>query len=430
MAQINPRIVGSRSVDIQKALQDITVSAPHYYFDKTMRVGKAALVAANIRGFDYLTPEQVDVMSVELGIVPTEVKSAILPTLEEIDIIRLIKGPTGKLRRVEEKIPRVIHLIEQLGKYLGELEPNPIETSGIEALQMTTTRPVSRSKLREQITELKDEDFSILMDCGKTGRFLDEYISPGKEVEVYSPMIWNERSDDVMQMYSLLSKVQKNQLITMADAVRSYPGKPLDLLSAPNPALLGQAIGSGFFEKCSVATRKGTKDYLFAPNPKFRMATEGVRQCDLFDKAKIILSCVRHGQHYAEITKVLYPDKLLQKLLDRGYLKPHSEFKEQYALCELHGIFRTEPASGGRDYLRLIDTDENRQAVEAVIDIISLTHEAITASVVNTEARALLMSGNFINPARNRARIREPTQITYKTLNDMLERLRGATIDE
>lgn len=430
MVQIDPRIVGSRAVDIQKALQDITVSAPHYYFDKTMLVGKAARIAANIRGFNYLTPEQVNVMSVELGVVPTEVKGVILPTLEEIGVMRLIKGSTGKLKRVEEKVPRATRLIEQLGKYLSELEPGPIETSGIEALQMTTTRPISKSKLREKLTELKDEDFSILMDCGKTGRFLDEYTSPGKEVEVYSPMIWNERSEDVMQMYSSLSKLQKNELIALADAVRSYPGKPLEMLSTPDPALLGQAIGSGFFEKCSVATRKGTKDYLFIPNPKFRMVSEGVRQCDLFDKAKIILSCIRQGQHYAEITRILYPDKLLQKLLDRGYLKPHSEFKEQYALCELHGIFRTEPASGGRDYLRLIDTDENRQAVEAVIDIVSHTREAITASVVNTEARALLMSGNFINPARNRARIREPPRITYKTLHDMLERLRGATIDE
>ncbi|MEM3827951.1 MAG: hypothetical protein QXP36_01870 [Conexivisphaerales archaeon] len=42
MAQLSPRVVGSRSVDIHKALQDVTVSAPHYYFDKTILIGKAA----------------------------------------------------------------------------------------------------------------------------------------------------------------------------------------------------------------------------------------------------------------------------------------------------------------------------------------------------------------------------------------------------
>jgi hypothetical protein len=430
MVHLSPRIIGSRTVDIQKSLQDITISAPHYYFDKTILIGKAARIAANIRGFNYLKPSQLDIMSVELGITPMEVRDAILPRLEEINVVRLIKGHTGKIERVEEKVPRVILLIEELGKYMRELEPSPIETSGIEALNIATMKPIKKTELKDRLTELNEEEFNILLDCGKTGRFLDEYIAPNGEVEIYSPLVWNERSEDVMKMYTSLSVTQKDELVHILDSINSYAGTPLETLQTSNQLLIGQAIRTGIIEKCSVTTKKGTKDYLFMPNPKFRIESEGVRQCDLFDKAKIILSCIRQGQHYAEITRILYPDKVLQKLLDRGYLKPHSEFKEQYALLELHGIARTEPAIGNRDYLKLIDTDENRQAIEAAIDVISHTREAVTARVVNTQARALLLSGNFINPARNRARIKELPQLTYKTLQNLMEKLREESIDE
>jgi hypothetical protein len=430
MGHLPPLTVGNRAVDIQKSLQDIMISAPHYYFDKTILIGKAARIAANIRGFNYLKPSQLDIMSVELGIAPLEVRDVILPRLEELNVVRLIKGHTGKLERVEEKVPRVASLIEELGKYMQELEPNPIETSGIEALHVATFKPIEKTELRTQLTELKDEEFEILLDCGKTGRFLDEYTAPnGGETQVYSPLIWNEKSEEVMKMYTSLSENQKDELVRILSSINSYPGTPIEKLCTLNQPLLGQAIRTGILEKCSVATKKGTKDYLFMPNPKFRIKSEGVKQCDLFDKTKIILSCIRHGQHYAEITKILYPDKVLQKLLDKGYLNPHSEFKEQYALLELHGIAKIEPASGNRYYLKLIDTDENRQAIEAATDVLSHTREAVTAHVVDTQARALLISGNFVNPARNRARIKELPTLTYKTLQSMLEKLRGESIE-
>jgi hypothetical protein len=111
-------------------------------------------------------------------------------------------------------------------------------------------------------------------------------------------------------------------------------------------------------------------------------------------------------------------------------LRPHSGYKEQYALLELNGIANTERAYGDRDRLVLVDTDENRQAIQAAIEMLSDEGESSTTKVIDVQARALTISGNFVNPDRHRVRLKKTPKLSYKSIEDMLERLRGASIDE
>jgi len=422
MPKLDSRTIASKAVDIQKGLQEVSLSIPHYHFNKTLRVGKIVRLAANIQGLEIIqTLDRLEIMAIELGIDPDSLKTSILPSLEELNLVKTHKDHTGKIDRIEETVPSVLKLLDSTGKYWLEMLPTGIESAGIVSLHMTSTIPVPLTKLHEALPDLQENEFEILMDCGRSGRFLNDYQSTTGETIVYSPTIWGSRSEDVLKFYSRLDERGKSSVTRMAEQVKGFPGMPLELLSEDSK-LVAETLGSGLLEKGSTVSRMGkTRDFLFFPTPQFKMKSSGLP--DPFDKVKAIISCVRHGEHYAEISKILYPSLLLQRLLERGYLSPHSEAGDQYAILELYGVLKTEKF-GDRWKPVLVQSEENKEALKTAIDIIS-TGEAITRKLVQEEARSLLVSGSFIDPIRNRARTKELPALSQASLKDMLERLRG-----
>lgn len=421
MSQLDAKTVASKAVDIQKGLQDVSLSVPHFYFNKTMRVGKAIRIAANIQGFEVIRPfSRLEMMGIELGIEPDQLETSILPVLEELDLVKVHKDKSGMIERVEESVPPIEKLLSSTGKYWQEIQPSSVENGGIVALKMASTSPMPLERLKENLPELSQNELDILMDSGKAGKFLSDYESKNHETIVYSPTIWGNRSDDVLKFYSKLSESGRSEVSNIAEQVKNYPGLPFESVGC-EPKKLTEVLSSGMLEKGTTVNRSGlTKDFLFFPTPLFKLKSSGLP--DPFDKVKAIISCVRHGQNYAEITPIRYPSLLLQRLLERGYLNPHSESGDQYAILELHGVLKNEQV-GGRWKPVLVQSDDNKEALRTAIEVIS-SGEPITKKLVQEEARSLLVSGSFINPVRNRARMKELPILSQASLKDMLERLR------
>jgi len=429
MVELDPTVAATRAVDIQKGMQDVPVGIPHYWFDRVILSGESARIAANLRGFDVVDIERLNVMATEIGIAPSRVRDTIIPELELGGLIRIRKSGS-KITHIEEKIPISFKLVETIGKLLVEKELEPVEIAGIHALELTSASPLPRQSLLSALKEVNEDLFGVVLDCGRVGQFMDEYVSPKGERIVYSPLVWNQKGEEVLKMFSELQTPERDELYALAKEVSSYPGKPAEKLSPINELILSQATRSGFLQKTTVTTSSGSKDYFFIPGPKYRIEAERSKQHDLFDRAKLVLSCVRHGQHYGRITRILYPQLLLERLMERGKLSPHSEFKEQYALLDEYGIARVEQTSGGRQILRLVESDENRQILQTAIELLR-GKEAPTARVMDVQARELLFKGDFVNPARNRAKGVRPDipGVTYKTMQKMLERLRGESVE-
>src|ERR1700690_2590096 len=115
----------------------------------------------------------------------------------------------------------------------------------------------------------------------------------------------------------------------------------------------------------------------------------------VLDKALILLSCVRYGQHYAT-HPILMPAAILRKLRDGAALRATSEAGSQYRTAAQEQILRLEPTGSGFYSAKLIDTQDNVAAVDLAIDL--LTHGEPVTSREDPEQKLLFTGGKYLTP--------------------------------
>jgi hypothetical protein len=119
-------------------------------------------------------------------------------------------------------------------------------------------------------------------------------------------------------------------------------------------------------------------------------------------KAMAIVSCVRYGQDYAQITKIKYPPEvILGALLERRKIGPHSEILSQYSPLVKLGVGVIGKAALGRYTFHLTDTEENLKALELAIALVAIGEPAYSDEDV-TAARQLLLPGYWEHPSKVR----------------------------
>lgn len=396
-------------------------------FEKSIIVGKATRLAANLRAQEIIEPaSRIRYMGFEMGIEPASMRHEIIPYLEDLGYIEVRQGPSGKPERIEENVPRLGTLLEKSTSKWHELEPSPSDFAGVELLKSLSSHPQLQENVQHKLEDSLGDDCSPTLSCLEAGGLVDRYKLQHQNEVLYSPIVWNMQAESAMKFYSHLDSEERDELNLLTTRLREYPGMPKQDLKVRND-LLGQSIQSGFLEVGSTQTPNARKDFLFLPDSRMKISEEGVQRGDLFDKVKAILSAVRHGERFAPKWRIKYPVALLNTLLDRGYLKPYSRARDQYSIPEIKGMVRFRKARGMWE-THLIESKENEQAIAAARDIIS-TGSAVTDKLVEKNARSLLVPGTFIDSIRNRSLHKRAALVDETAFKAFLEGLRGERVD-
>jgi hypothetical protein len=146
----------------------------------------------------------------------------------------------------------------------------------------------------------------------------------------------------------------------------------------------------------------------------------------LLHKARVLLSCVRYGENFAGITKIFDPEKLINALAGRGYLKAHSESLKQYESARNHGLVKLIPVSSDseRYEVHFIDNDENRRTVKMALEMIQIGETSIYDNSHDL-ARQILLPSSLKHPIQTRTHVLESERVvrsssTLKKVNDIL----------
>jgi len=429
--KISPLKIGIRCQDIQTSLQDISLGPLISETENIRLLGMAERLAIHIRGVDVIDDyKKLKYVAGQFGI-DSLILPRVLETLEEIGWVRVQKR-AGEIVKVEESVPYFKDVYSEVGEYYNSTPHSEIEDAIIETTDKLALSPINEETIKK---ELGKKLYKIVLDIGKSGKFIEEYDSPDTEEKIlYSPIYWVENPKMLEEIYKLLKQFGAENVIRILREIQNYQGRPLtDRLFKTEKGSLSQddqilfeLIKRGIILAPQVDSFRGRKSFAFTPYPEI-----SIEEKVILEKAMAILACVRYGEHFGLITKIKYPEAILDKLLNPPHIiGPHTEIRKQYAILVGRGIGRIYPATGVSDrwYFRLIDKEENIKAVKLAKDLL-VVGEAISDRGFQEELQKILFtSGSYEEALRTLPKLKEPTRLSSETqehiLNSIMDVLR------
>ena len=416
--------ITAKSVEISKCLINKEVGFHGYDLDDTITIGDTARLAANIRQAETIDAEKLAAISMALKQEYRIIRSDILPILEDLGWVE-IYWDGRRIKRIDESVPPLQDILSNLGKMWYEKSPTDVDLATIKSLEILNKQPTTKEALLTDL-DVSDEDFNKTLDYGIQAKYFGQiYSQKIKKELIWTPYYWAGKIDSVKKFLSRQSTKQYESIGLAVDNLINYPGRPLEYFTIDRN-IVNAGINCGLFPSVGVTDRNNRSyEYIFAATPQFELDPKK----DIFEKARLIVSCIRHGQHHAEVSKIKYPTLILNALRENR-LGPHSYHKIQYALLIINGICNYEEIDKfyGKGYkINFIDTPENNVAMDIAEELLRGI-EPVSGTIEESEIKELLTRGMFNYSAEQR-QIKSREKIVAKDQFDrMIESMHGSRV--
>lgn len=165
--------------------------------------------------------------------------------------------------------------------------------------------------------------------------------------------------------------------------------------------------------------------YVFTAAPQFGTNPTD----DIFEKARKIVACIRHGEYHAQGTKILYPLSVLSAMTSNS-MRPHPYSSEQYSILAESGIVRIEPVETFECIMygvEWIDTTENNMAANVARQFL-LGWEPYAETGEELEARKVMLSGEYHYSSEQRRLKGSSRLLAKQPFNRLIELMSGVKV--
>lgn len=382
--------ITAKCVEISKCLLNKEVGFQGYDLDITRSVGDTARFAANIRQAGTLEKKQLLAIGVALNIEYRDILNDVLPLMDELGWVQSY-GSGRKTQRIDEFIPPLDEVLDNLGNHWQNNELTDIDITSVNSIAYLSEHPATKEAILSEL-EVDDLVLKRTIDYGEQTSYLGTFYSENIENDVvWTPFYWADKTDDVVKFLSRQSYESLDTIGEITKEVKQYPGKPLDIIDNEKKDVIEAGIGQGYFPSVSIQKDDSSLEYVFPSTAQFGASPEN----DIFEKARLIVSCIRHGQYHADITKIKYPLSIL-RALRTNELKPHSYARNQYALLIINRICTYDEVPTGfrtRYKINFVDTPENNIAADIAEEMLRGKEPA--GCITEPEVNLLLTKGKF-----------------------------------
>lgn len=413
---MDQRTVGLRAQDVYAGLQtvDQTSGLIAAELNTTRLTGMAATVASNIKGVDVIaTPQTLDVIASQEWGIDSLAMPRVLDVLQEVGYVTLHKDARGKTVRIDEHVP-LLHddLYEDLGRFWADDGPSELDLAAVDSLEALAGAPLLLPELESRVGDR--HTVQSLLEVGNAAQFARRLKVDGGDDLIWSPFCAYEQPEKLATLFGSFPQADIREQFRR---VRSYQGT----LVEGEASVLGQAVGHGILLANTVIGSGGEAEFAFVP---YRANAEQRRtQKVILDKALILLSCVRYGQHKAT-HPIRYPAAILNKLRSGAALRATTEAGSQYRTAARQQILRLEASGSGAFYnAQLIDTPDNVAAVNLAIDL--LTHGEPIAAREDPEQQLLFTGDKYLTPLMTMKERRTKAALRNETVLSIFDTFRG-----
>lgn len=411
----DPAIFAARCHEIQTSLGVVEVPE----FESIPELGMAVRLALHIRGLPLINYNVLKLVANHYLGIPTLAVERIVRLLAEVEFVRL--QTTGQtINGVLPTVPYYEDMYTQLGEYaLIERPFNEAEELAIFLVNRLSKSPENIDTLRN-VSGAERKLFNRGLQVGVKGSYLIKRRSRGKDI-VLSPTYFSENAEIFADAVAAQGA---NSIRAILEAVSKFQGYPLRVIeeaakvgnmsiSPDQVALLKRLAQDGAVKPPSIQTTySGENHFIFTPTPSGAALSPTKR--DIYEKAMAIVAAIRQGQLLPQRYAIRSPQAVLNALKTNLKLsRATTEATQQYRNLTHLRIARLINVGGSWSELHIIDTPENREALEIAYELVSTG--TFQGMEVDEQARtALQQDQNYIESliASSEMRKRGTVQLT------------------
>lgn len=360
-------------------------------FDQLPLVGMAGKLALNVRGLGEIDGGVLRQVADHFFDIPAAVLNPVLEILAEIEYVQLVKeGKTVK--KVIPSVPHFSSVYGGLGEYLGTISLTEHEELAVAVLEELRAKPEKRDALLNRLGA-DAPVFRRVESVTAEGGLIVPKRARGQDILV-SPFYFADSLDVLAQKAA--TGGSKN-IAKVLDLVKKAQGWPLSLilekgeisgvkLSPEEVALLREMVADGVLRPPSLSVSGGkTEHFIFTPAPGARRLDGAARE--IYERAMALVAAVRKGQLLPNQFRIRSPVALLSKLRSAKWIGASTEAAAQYSNLVTLRVGKLKKVKENWYRFELIDTDENRKAVD---DAITMFEQGEPVMGVSEEARLAL----------------------------------------
>lgn len=369
-------------------------------FENLRMVGMSVRLALHIRGLPNIKYDTLRLVATHLLGIPAVAIRPTLALLAEVEFVKLqTDGKT--INAVLPQVPYYETLYDALGGYAVGNGFNEAEELSIQLLCRLSKAPENVDSLSNNL----GADPRLLaraFDLGRQGSYFRVHRSRGRNIAL-SPTYFSENAEVYADMVAGAGSKQVKKILSL---VRAVQGIPLSLiqktkevagtkLSDEELSFVIRLAQDGAVKPPSITTKHaGEQFFLFTPTPSGAALAPTKRE--IYEKAMAIVAAVRQGQFLPQKYAIRLPGALLYKLKSALKLgKATTEATQQYKKLVQFRIARLVDVGNGFSELQIIDTPENREALDIAYDLVAAG--VSTGTEVDENARkALQQEQSFV----------------------------------
>lgn len=406
-----PSDTAARCHEIQVGLGSTNVPD----FENLITTGMAVRLALHLRGLPQVPYDVVRLVAIHYLEIPNVAVRSIVELLGEIEFVRIIsEGSTFKA--IVPDVPYYDDLYCSLGEVAASNGFNETEALSIEIVRRLAEAPENVDSLRNSLgaeTKLFDRALQI----GDEGGYVFTRRRRGRDIAI-SPAYFSENGDIYADLAAAGNTPRIKHLLT---AVRAAQGIPLSLivknrkigeveLSDQDVQMLIRLAQDGAVKPPAIKTTyAGENQFIFTPTPGSAALSPTKR--DIYEKAMAVVAAIRQGQFLPNRYAIRSPGAVLYTLKNNLRLgKATTEATQQYQNLVRLRVAQLIPIGNGFAELRIIDTEENREAVNMAYALVS-NGEAKGTEVDDDARKALQQNHSYVESIVASGALRKNKQI-------------------
>lgn len=345
-------------------------------FETIIEIGMAVRLSLHIRGLPIIPYNVLKLVASHYLGIPSIALGKIIHVLAKVEFVRLMtQGKT--IQSVFPNVPFYEDTFKRIEEFAKtECIFAEAEELAVVLVERLAKSPCNSDALRNQIGA-ESNLFVRGVNIGVQGGYLDKHRCRGRDI-LLNPTYFSE-SPHVFA--DAVAKSGANHIEGLLKRVSNYQGWPLSLiekngrigndkLTSDQLALLKRLAQTGMAIAPSIKTsHAGQNFFMFTPAPP-GVALNPMKR-HIYEKAIAVISAIRQGQLLPKQYAIRSPGALLYRLKTDLQIRANTEAVEQYRNLVVLRVGRLESLGGNWFQLKIIDTPENREALNIAYSIIS-----------------------------------------------------------